>query len=328
MKINILGWYGKNNIGDEAFKNAHNVIFDGHDIQFYTPPKTPPDSDIFILGGGAVIAPFYLKCLPKNTPKYILGASVEYESEMDLLPEHNFQGIMIRNATDVAAMKSKVNCPVRAIPDLAFLLKPEQHKIDLGKKKKKLGVMITDYIMPALNRPPEKFSKRAYNFVRTLAKELDKFNRDGWDVILLPFSTGGYGNDLRINLDLMAFMETPCINIMQTLTPTEALGVINDLDLTICMKFHAHIFSIIAAKPFLSIDLTRKVDLLLQENNLQELRAGWFEEDEFIHTFEETTEKALSGNYSELFRNITGSKRDELSQVKKEVRRDWLKGCV
>ena len=327
MKINILGWLSRQNIGDEAFKDAHRHIFLGHDLEFFAPPCTVPDSDLFVLGGGAVISPYYLKSLPSNTPKYILGASIEYASEMDLLPQHKFKGIMIRNATDVPILQSKVECPVTAMPDLAFLLSPSEHSIKLEPKKKKLGVMVTDYINPALNRPANKFAQRSFNFIQTLAKQLDDFIRQGWDVYLIPFSTGGYGNDLRINLDIMAFMEKQPINIMQTLAPMEAIALLRDMDLNMCMKFHAHVFSIIAGTPFLSIDLTRKVDLLLSENNLTELKAGSFKGDEFNCTIPEVKEIALNGNYQDKFKLIRKDKIKELNNIISIIHRDWLKNA-
>jgi polysaccharide pyruvyl transferase WcaK-like protein len=324
MKINIVGWFGKKNIGDEAFKDAFRIIFLGHDIQFFTPPQQCPEADLVILGGGAVISPYYLQTMPKNSPKYILGASIEYESEMDLLSPHNFQSIMIRNSSDVLKLKNKVTCPVKDIPDLAFLLNPGEHKINLGNKNKKLGVMVTDYINPALNRSTDKFGKRSFNFIQNLAKELDDFIKNGWDVILIPLSTDGYGNDLRINLDLMAFMQKQPINITESLSPTEVISVIKDLDLAMCMKFHAHIFSIIAETPFVSIEFTRKVRLLLEENNLTELKAAWFEGDDFHCNFNDVTEKALKNNYSELFSKIRKSKVEEILLAMQEIRQDWL----
>src|SRR5436190_18938223 len=109
MKIDIVGWYGKNNIGDEAFRYAHPQFFEGHDIRYVTPPETCRESaDLVVLGGGAVVAPFYLDTLPKDKPKYALGVDIAYESEIDLLAAADFKGVMVRNSTDLPAMRQKL----------------------------------------------------------------------------------------------------------------------------------------------------------------------------------------------------------------------------
>lgn len=327
--ITILGWYGKNNVGDEAFKPAHRSVFDGHNLTFHTPPDPCPKGDLVVLGGGAVVAPYYLDILP-DCPRYALGVDIAYKSEIDLMAKYDFKGVYVRNNTDVEEMKQKLGCPVEGIPDLAFMIRPSGEDV-LGRYKKQpnkktLGVLVTDYVNPAIDRSVEQFSARANSFVTRLAKELDIIYREeGYEIILIPCSTGGYGDDRRINFDLMAFMKNPAINILDTLSPQETIDLIAGLDMAVCMKFHAHIFSIIAATPFVSISFTRKVELLLNENSLNDTTCAKFVGDEFdTGSFRDTIDRVASGDYKNLYHQLALKNHDHLQLIAQRVRRDWL----
>lgn len=326
MKINAVGWFKHFNAGDFCFKVVHqNFFFPGHDLRFITPPQIcEKDADLVILGGGAVVSPFYLDTLPQDKPKYALGVDIAYESEMDLMPPHKFKGIYIRNRTDVDTLQSKVDCPVRYTPDLAYALKPSGKKW-FSDNKPKLGVFCTDYINPAIDRPVDQFSERAYDFKIKMARRLDRFIQDGWDVYLVPCATAGYGNDIRVNLDLQAFMKRSPKQIMTTLLPQDMIDLIASFNLTICTRFHAHLFSIIAGTPFVSIQMTRKVKLALEENRLTGLLGGIVDEKRFDDTqMEKAIETAMESHWRDTFLDIAQQNYKELEEVKKQVWQEWL----
>lgn len=336
MKINVVGWYGKKNVGDEAFRDAlrKTSVFDGHGIKYVTPPQKCDDPDIVILGGGAVSSPFYLDILP-DCPRYGLGLSLAYESEADLLAKAKFRHVFVRNESDVEAMRAKLGCPVDAMPDLAFALAPTSRDamyyesilrryIVRDEPRKALGVLVTDYVNPAIDRPVEKFGPRAWSFVQVMARELDKLAKD-YDIILIPCSTGGYGDDRRIDLDIAAFMKTQPINIMDTLEPFEVIDLISELDATVCMRFHAHVFSIIAGRPFVSIGFTRKVELLLKENGIEGVSAGQFVGDEFVMNDLPGMVKAVSETTDTAkYLEASAANRAKVKDVLQRVRREWL----
>jgi polysaccharide pyruvyl transferase WcaK-like protein len=291
VKIDIIGWYRGANVGDESFRVVFPEIFKGHDIRFVTPGDVPlkPYPDITILGGGAVISPFYLQMLPPGSPRYAIGVDISYESEIDLLAKYDFNGVFVRNQTDVPALQEKLRCPVHYMPDLAFHIRPGNENV-LGRytkqKSKFVGVLVTDYVSPALDRSISDFADRHWNFITNLAAKLDWLTGEGWNIVLIPCATGGYGDDRRMNLNIAAFMRHPdkVIQIMDTLTPSEAITLISQMQLTVCMRYHAHIFSVIAGTPFISIEFTRKVDLFIRENGFNDLRCAKFYEKYFDAT--------------------------------------------
>lgn len=322
MKINIVGWYGKNNVGDEAFRYVFKQFFASHDVAFYTPPEQCPPADIVILGGGAVASPYYLSTLP-NCTKYAIGIDLAYESEADLLDKANFRGIYVRTKSDAVALEQKVHCPVTAIPDLAFYIKTTGTPV-LNKYKKTdrpvVGVLVTDYVNPAIDRPPERFGERAWNFKVKLAAELDLLWEQGYEVVLIPCSTGGYGDDRRINLDLAAFMKYPPVNIFDTLSPQTMVDLIRQCEFTICQRFHAHIFSIIAGVPFVSIEFTRKVRLLLEENNLTNWIGGLYQnKSNFDFSKLPDVSRSFSQNDRSMLKDLSATYRLNLERIKNQV---------
>jgi polysaccharide pyruvyl transferase WcaK-like protein len=326
MLIDIVGWHGKHNAGDEAFRLAFETFFAGHRLNFLTPPVMANQGDMVVLGAGSVVSPFYLESIPNdNRPLYALGIGIAYESEIDLLATRNFKHIMVRNDTDVAAMQKKLpNCIVQGIPDIAFL-----HRCtpNIARKPKTAVVLATDYVNPAIDRPVEKFAARAFSFQKKMAEVCDTLLDQGWEVTLLPCSTGGYGDDRRMALDIMAFMKHPydsVTNIMETMTPEKMIEIIAAHEFSISMRFHAHIFSIIAGTPFVSIGATRKVDLFLAENNLKETRAGWFDGDEF-HYLMPTINKVIENGdqYRERFAKIADTNFNKMVSIGHTIQQCW-----
>jgi polysaccharide pyruvyl transferase WcaK-like protein len=327
MKISIVGWYGMKNVGDEAFRFVLPQFFEGHEIEFVTPPNHPNNPDIVILGGGAVAAPFYLSVLP-DCPRYALGIDIAYESEIDLLAEANFKGVFVRNSSDITTMQKKLSCPVEAIPDLAFLLKPSGKDV-LGKYKKTnqktLGILVTDYVNPAIDRPVEEFAQRAFDFKLKMAAELDVLTSEGYEIVMIPCATSGYGDDRRINLDIGAFMKRQPTQIFDTLDPQQMIDLIAQLDGTICQRFHAHIFSMIAGVPFISLEFTRKVKLLLNENNLQHTTGASFHGETFdASRLRETLGVVLADTRPATYGRLAANYHSHLTRIIQQVRREWL----
>lgn len=329
MKISIIGWYGMNNVGDEAFRCVFRQFFRGHELEFVTPPAPCNSPDIVILGGGAVASPFYLDNLP-DCPRYALGVDLAYESEVDLIAAKDFKGIVVRNVTDYEAVSEKVHCPVWSSPDLAFYLRPSGTDI-LGRyrqkthKSKVLGIFATDYVNPAIDRPIAEFAEKAFSFKLQMAQQLDKLAEDGYEIVLVPCATGGYGDDRRINLDIASFMQHPPTIIFDTIGPQSMIDLIADLDAAVCMRFHSHIFSVIAGTPFVSIEYTRKVKLFLEENNLTQATFGTWKNNEFDASRLSETLAAVSNSPMKCHLQSTASMNfDMLQDLRRRVRREWL----
>lgn len=334
MKINIVGWYERNNIGDEAFKPAINHIFSNHNLEYITPPANHTDPELVILGGGAVASPFYLEKLPTGCKRYALGIDLAYESESDLLAKANFDGIFIRNQTDVKNWGWKFNCPVRTMPDLSFFLRPsgtdviKEYGIKNTPGKKKIAVFPTDYVNPAIDRSSKEFGNRAYSFAENMADELDALHKAGWEVYVMCCSTGGYGDDRRMALQLAAFTKYQPIVVLDTFTPQDMIDFIAQMNMTICQRFHSHLFSVIAGTPLVSIEYTRKVNMFLEELGIREdITAARFDGEIFDTSRMQSKIEYVMGktkDFNRRFLHCSAKNRHGLNDVKKTIRQEWL----
>lgn len=335
MKIGIVGWYGKQNIGDEAFRDVFAEDFVNHNLRYYTPPGTPHDCDVYILGGGNVASPFYLKqmfdYLPKDSSFYGLGIGIGYESEIDLLAQRPFKEIYLRNKNDVYLARHKCSFPVNYTPDLAFRMSVKHQITRRWNGKKRIAVIASDYINPAIDRPVSMFGMRAYDFQVKLAADLDVLTEQGWDVLLMPCSTAGYGDDRRIMLGIASFMKNRPGMILDSMQPQDMIDILSGQDVTLCMRFHSVIFSVIAGTPPLAINHTRKVGLFMEENGLGDLIVGRFDDDHYIDVRDLVglaNDKADDESLRSRLGVLALDNRNQVKEVMRTVRRCWLgEGC-
>ncbi len=326
MKIGIIGWYGQNNVGDEAFRVVFEDLFKGHELVFVRPPADCPPCDIAILGGGAVTSPFYLEKLP-DCPRYAMGVDIAYASEINLIKAANFKEIYVRSHSDAAKLQ-EAGLNAHWIPDLAFYLQPSGadilSKYRQSPSKKAIGVFVTDYVNPAIDRPVDKFSARANQFIVGMAAELDRLAGKGHEILLVPCSTGGYGDDRRINLDLAAFMKYQPTNILETIDPQEMVDLISQLDVAVCMRFHSHIFAEITGTPFVSVEFTRKVEMFLEEHQHQTKTAVRKQADGFFDftNFQPLVQTSL--NEKSRSHNVASGYRETILQIRDQVLQSWL----
>jgi polysaccharide pyruvyl transferase WcaK-like protein len=324
MDIGILGWYGKKNIGDDAFCKVMLDFFEnpasmvGNNVSFYTPPNKP-EGDVIILGGGAVVSPYYLNLLPKDKPLYALGVNLEYESEANLIRNIPFHEVVVRQEADIPLLND-MPFKVTLAPDLAFWYKTP-YKPTSENRSRRVGVMLTDYIKPAINRSFDKSGERYKKFIVEMAARLDSLIEEGYVVYLYPCSTGGYGDDRRINLDVKAFMKHEPVIYLESFTPEKLINHLAWCDFTICMRLHAHIFSAIAKTPCISITFTRKVCEFINENGLG-FAAGCTKDGDFSKWDE--AKKRLS-EQKPLLETLASSKREKLVELSQRVSQEWLR---
>lgn len=262
MRYNIIGWYGQNNCGDEAFKLAFPQILKTDNIQF---SEFEDPNCINILGGGDVIKPYYLDRI--KGPFYIIGAGLGYESEIILLRNKQVIKAFFRNKKDVLLAKiAGINAEYT--PDIVFSL-PKPKKI--GSFKKVVVVTLNGAIEP---HPEMDSAERAYS--EYLKWEIAKclvFLKDDYDIVFLPFSEARFNYDLNIHRDVYGRMATTkqLKSLPQPLSPNDTINVIANADLVITMKFHGVIFSTLAGTPFVNIGLSRKSHLFCKEHGLERL---------------------------------------------------------
>lgn len=263
-QTSIVGWYGRGNCGDEAFKDAFDILLPG--TKEFSTRQGPGTC---ILGGGDVIKEYYLNAIEGDF--FIVGCGLGYPSEAELLKGRRIRKAFFRNHSDVF-LASAQGVNAHYIPDLVFALeRPEVVRTAGGKKK--AVVILNDAINPTYAKR-HKASEMAYTeyFKWEMAEALS-YLTEWYDFTFVPFSEDNYNRDTKIHYDVISRMPRPSgIRVINNpRSPKATIELIAEADLVISMKFHGLVFSIIAGVPFVNVGLSRKTDLLCSDNGLSKL---------------------------------------------------------
>ncbi len=273
--INVVGWYGKRNVGDDAFVNAfaEALRLSGLQEKIVHLEQAPKSGEPALLGGGDVIRPFYVDSFSREQILIPFGVGLGYESEADLLKHKAVPFCVVRNKADCELLKT-ANVDARFCPDLTFVLPDPVPALDSrdGSEKKRLCILLSDEVSPTFeDRAASKYMYYEY-FKWELAKILDSLQEYYW-VHMAAFSTLPSIDDRRINQDIYRRMETR--NKVRLNEPfssvIEARNFIAGFDLVITMKYHGMLFAVQSGVPFINLAETRKTQLFCQENGFQTL---------------------------------------------------------
>jgi DNA-binding PadR family transcriptional regulator len=250
----ILGYYDKQNLGDEQYKLTipiflNNCGFKGQ-ILFRDPNDFPlpiPDNiQIIICGGGDIINDWFNEKLIERLKDFkglIIGLSIgiTYESTINKKYLGLYDYIFLRHS-DLLEKVSNVIGPsnVKHIPDLSFLLTPET---PIVYKRKTIGI----------------FTANGCDMEKYISESLKKLSKD-YDIILFNMNTSTEsheGDSFSNNL----------IGNFNTYSPNNVKDIlykIGGLHMAICLRYHSHIFSIIQGIPFVSIAVKPKTKFLME----------------------------------------------------------------
>ncbi len=239
-EVNVIGFYGHSNVGDESYKLAFPKLFPNYNFHF-SDKITNPDWTT-ILGGGNVCSDHFLTQANLAKKKYAISVG-GIDSRLE-----NFDGVYVRD-------EQKIPNSI-LIPDLAFCLEPERERgIELLKNlfngrdlyEKKIGVIINSYLCVGdsnLARDEALFQYFSYN----LARIMDNTNAS---FIFIPFGTNHF--DDRIP---NSWISGKCkwwkknLVIFEQFCPQTTLNIVSACDAVISMRLHSSIFSTISNVPF------------------------------------------------------------------------------
>lgn len=314
MKILILGYYYRNNFGDDIFAhifqnyltkywpNVDFIIQNTDDIIII-----PNDISMIICGGGDIINNYFLQkinslIINKNIPIYAISVGFPYPQLINQGALDSFDFIIHRNQSDHQLVLNKYGSNrVQYFPDLAFLLPQFSSSVitnpffddiaHTNTKFKKIGVFLSKTIYNRDN--PQTYYKIIDNlayfivklaqtkknsvFPSVLQSSNNNNNKLIYQIYLLSCCTNNnpFEDDRLINQDLMTIINTygsfSNIHIInQPIPVNEAIPIFKEFYFTICTRFHAHILSMIAKVPFMSIYSSRKVKNLITSSNLSQ----------------------------------------------------------
>jgi polysaccharide pyruvyl transferase WcaK-like protein len=277
MNIFTLGFFDKQNLGDESYKDTFRALFPQHNFTFldHIKKNVIDNNEIVFLGGGNVLRTAYIKELQKIKDKKIYGFSVGMEEDLTFEP-NLFEHVYARDEKTYNNLK-KMNVSCSYLPDAAFILqgnpseglnwlksKFKEEKLDLYENI--IVVIINSYMLnsslSSLSRDSITFLKFSYD----LARIADETNAS---FVFIPFGTSMPIDDRISN----SWVASKCkywkknLVVFDRINYRTALNIISAGNLTISSRLHSSIFSYVSGTPFIDITHHSKNELFLKSIN-------------------------------------------------------------
>lgn len=266
--LGFVGWYGRHNAGDEAFKAVHDLLFPDLERRWISRPSEAGDTaeTLYVLGGGDVFLDYYLEMIPPEAPFFAYGVGLSSEEQYEQVAQYRDRllGIWVRNPGDAAALRA-LGVEAHYTPDIALLLGEQvrarpQHPALAGATRKRLVFCPSGNAdQTALQRGDLADHFYMNYFKIAVARALDELAAY-YDIVMLPLSHDYKDFDAGFVGQVHGLMKRAgrVIPITEELPPLDVARVIADCQLCISMKFHGLVFAALSGVPFVNIGFTRK----------------------------------------------------------------------
>jgi polysaccharide pyruvyl transferase WcaK-like protein len=136
-----------------------------------------------------------------------------------------------------------------SIPDPKEMHPPRAgHGPGAGNAGHRLGIVVRDWSDDA-------------RYKKCIAAVADRFVRDGWEAILVPFH---YPADVQACNDVSLLMQEPGLLVGNWLTVGALFGLLGELDLVLAMRLHAIVMASVMRVPCVGISYDPKVERFLE----------------------------------------------------------------
>lgn len=268
MHINVIGWYGHGNVGDEAYKLAFPLLFPDHTLDFSEKINQEEPASCIILGGGDVFYPSFTRQfhnLPASVRKVALSISLTANSDFESLKL--FDRVYVRDYASALLASSHGFTNTTYMPDVTFMLTPDaaqgkewlKNRFKESKNElynKVVVCVVSNYISHAKLDTLARDLTQFLGVSQYMAKTADDTSAS---FVFLPFSTNEPWDDRVSN----SWVANRCKWYRKNLVVWDApdvqttLNIIAAADACVSSRLHSSIFSTIAGTPF--IDLTHHV---------------------------------------------------------------------
>jgi polysaccharide pyruvyl transferase WcaK-like protein len=315
MKIICLGYFERGNSGDEAFKFAHVWLFGAENIEFANGRLTADaiGGRPVILGGGDVVAPFFLDWIPDGSDFHMLGVGLKYEeASLKAMREKgsHLRHSWFRNRVDVElARAGGFDCDY--IPDIVFSLRDsvEPLPVEVEKQLRRLErspfavVCLADHFNSRYELTEPSHNAYLEYFKWELARILDEL-AEGYRVLFLPLSVYTNHQDARMHHDVVARMKRAdrVEHVSANLSPIQAISVVRRSSLVVSMKLHGNIYGLATKRPCVNIGVGRKQQLLYSESGLEScsVHPGELSQRTFFNALTSATSEPMRRQVSDL----------------------------
>lgn len=271
-KILVIGYYYKNNLGDDLFLETIPNLFCRSDLKFISVDDITKESldsyDGIIFGGGDLVNDYFLnkvKYVRDNYsgPVYAFSVGIPYYETIAKGYLKYYDHVFTRNKKFLLPLQHALGSQyAHYLPDVVMSYDKTSSKSWNIRNKHKIGVFLPSSIgkLPIL-------MKLISFFERILKSNPDNVLHFGC------FDTNdGPNHDRIINTAITdALPKGRVINDLKRYNGEEMLELMSGFGMIIASRFHSHILSILAGVPFVSLHYSNKVTLLIEEKSLSDV---------------------------------------------------------
>lgn len=276
IRIIVLGFYNRDNLGDESYKYAFRTIFKSDDVnvklQFFCTDdieNIPIKTDIVICGGGDIINPYFMDKIHKIVknfygPIYAVSVGIPFPSDAHYL--HIFDHVFVRSMSDYeVAIKEIGDNNVTFTYDLCFALDFLPGPMIDNNNQINIGIFLAQPVFHANPKLYDEFCEFVTLLLRNHANiELHFFsfntfikNESECDILTYQNILTRLPPALSTRINMHSYVK----NYM------DMISLMQKMSINLCMRYHSIIFSLLTNIRFVPIFKSRKIRSLLKDIN-------------------------------------------------------------
>ena len=274
--LRVIGWFGRRNAGDEAFRDVHKLLLPGVPMSWFHSqggpafqPELPLRDDIVLVSAGDIVSPFYFDQIPPSARIVVYGVGIAWPPQIDFLAKFKDRLVAawVRNERDVPPLRQH-GLKAFYTPDIVFNLagsvKPNSERIG----KSRVYVIISDNQRADSLRTND---LRRFFHIQSFFSELAagiEYLQEWYDVTLVPFSFDKNDFDIAAIFDLLPRIPShESVEIVEReMDFAEMIQFIGRGDLIITTKFHGVVYALMNKIPFVAISDARKTRFICEDN--------------------------------------------------------------
>jgi hypothetical protein len=332
--IVILGFYHRNNLGDDCFEDAFRHVFKNLEqfkLRFINTDDIkvlPKGTDVVICGGGDIVNEYFyskiaviLEMSPWFTgPVYSISVGIPHHDvvERGILDCCDYTCLRFKEDVSVCA-KRYGNENVSYLPDITCVL--DFDKIEPRPRVETSKLRIAVFLARPICHNVDNYMEMC----REIATSLDHMANDGCEIVLASFNTDEFNkreDDRVINRHVFSYVEKKSnITVTEERFNFETIqSFIKTFDLCICMRYHAHVFSLMNGVPLIALNCANKVGKLLRDTGYPQ---------ELVYNIEKSKDPEV--NYPDMilskeilrcyqnFRGKSTSVRENITNIKRSI---------
>lgn len=278
IKCLLIGFYNRNNLGDDVYQIIIPKLLPECIIECVSCDdieKINDDIDIVLVGGGDLVNEYFMKkiqCLLKGFTKRVYGISIGIPFPSCCHYLNMFDHVVVRSRADLKLVSDEIGEKnVSYLPDFSVSLFNDKRLLYANaiKNSNVLNVGLC-LAQPLFYNNPKKSI-----LIQHLCEALKMFSDASPKEVcfnLLAFNT--YDNntqecDIIINNIVAKKLQNMNCKVVikhDIKNPDEMLLYFkNTLDITLCMRFHSVMFSLITNTPFVPLYVSQKINNVLQD---------------------------------------------------------------